>query len=185
MFLYQYITKPKQIGALCPSSSKLAFAMTEHIELDKARYIAEIGAGTGAFTRSILQKKNQAANFFAVEVNEKMANKLSHKIENLDIEVDSAQSLKKIICKRGINNLDIIISGIPWAFLNKQEQDQLLNTLYECLNEGGYFATFAYIIPTFAKVRFKEKLYSLFSEVKISKIIWRNIPPAFVYYCEK
>ena len=69
--------------------------MTEHIELDKARYIAEIGAGTGAFTRSILQKKNQAANFFAVEVNEKMANKLSHKIENLDIEVDSAQSLKK------------------------------------------------------------------------------------------
>ena len=60
--------------------------MTENIDFQKARNIAEIGAGTGAFTRNILSKKDEDANFFAVEINKKMANKLSHKFENLDIE---------------------------------------------------------------------------------------------------
>lgn len=87
MFIIQYFTSPKQTGALCASSSKLAAAMTENIDFQKARNIAEIGAGTGAFTRHILSKKDEDANFFAVEINEKMANKLSHKFENLDEDI--------------------------------------------------------------------------------------------------
>lgn len=45
MFIIQYFTNPKQTGALCASSSKLAAAMTENIDFQKARNIAEIGAG--------------------------------------------------------------------------------------------------------------------------------------------
>lgn len=185
MFIVQYLKKPKQIGALCASSSKLASKMTENIELSKARNIAEIGAGTGAFTKNILAKKDERANFFAVEINEKMAKKLSHKIQNLDIEVNSASNLKEILAKKGIDKLDIVVSGLPWAFLKESEQNSLINTVYECLNDGGYFTTFAYIVPTFAKARFKRQICSLFKEVKTSKIVWQNVPPAFVYYCKK
>lgn len=126
MFIIQYFTSPKQTGALCASSSKLAAAMTENIEIQKARNIAEIGAGTGAFTRHILSKKDEDANFFAVEINKKMANKLSHKFENLDIEINSALNLRKILSKRKINKLDIVISSIPWALMKEKEQEQLL-----------------------------------------------------------
>ena len=185
MFIIQYFTNPKQTGALCASSSKLASAMTENIEFQKARNIAEIGAGTGAFTRHILSKKDEDANFFAVEINKKMANKLSHKFENLDIEINSALNLRKILSKRKINKLDIVISSIPWALLKEKEQEQLLYSIYECLDEGGYFTTFAYILPTRARARFRKKLFTLFGEVKTSKTVWQNIPPAFVYYCKK
>lgn len=185
MFITQYITKPKQIGALCASSSKLACMMTENIELNKAYNIAEIGAGDGAFTKNILTKKNKEANFFVVEINKKMVNKLSQKFKDLDIELNSALNLQEICHKKNISNLDIVISGIPWAFLNKIEQNNLINVIYECLKNDGYFVTFAYILPTIAKTRFRKKIYSLFKEVKMSKIIWQNIPPAFVYYCKK
>ena len=40
MFIIQYFTNPKQTGALCASSSKLAAAMTENIDFQKARNIA-------------------------------------------------------------------------------------------------------------------------------------------------
>ena len=166
MFIIQYFTNPKQTGALCASSSKLAAAMTENIDFQKARNIAEIGAGTGAFTRNILSKKDENANFFAVEIN-------------------SALNLKNILSKRKINKLDIVISSIPWALLKEKEQEQLLYSIYECLDEGGYFTTFAYILPTRARARFRKKLFALFGEVKTSKTVWQNIPPAFVYYCKK
>ncbi|NDJ26484.1 SAM-dependent methyltransferase [Campylobacter sp. MIT 12-5580] len=185
MFIYRYVRHPKQVGALCSSSGKLAFIITENIGLKEADNIVEIGAGTGAFTKQILKKKKNEANFFAIEIDQKMAQKLQERFENLDIEVNSAYHLKEFMQKRNIKSLDTIVSGIPWALLKPKEQERLLNVLYESLSEGGYFSTFAYVLPTLAARRFKKQLFSLFKEVKISKIVWQNIPPAFVYYCKK
>jgi phospholipid N-methyltransferase len=33
--------------------------------------------------------------------------------------------------------------------------------------------------------RFKKKLYAKFDKVETSRIVWSNIPPAFIYICEK
>lgn len=71
MFIIQYFTNPKQTGALCASSSKLAAAMTENIDFQKARNIAEIGAGTGAFTRNILSKKMRMQIFSLLKLTKK------------------------------------------------------------------------------------------------------------------
>ena len=185
MFIYRYLRHPKQTGALCSSSAKLAFAMMQNAHLNEARTIAEIGAGTGAFTKQILKQKQEHSHFFAVEIDEKMAQKLLQKFPSLDVELGSAFELASFLQKRGIKSLDSIISGIPWALLKASEQERLLQILYESLSEDGHFVTFAYVLPTLAARRFKKKLFSLFKEVKISKIIWQNIPPAFVYCCKK
>jgi hypothetical protein len=52
---------------------------------------------------------------------------------------------------------------------------------------GGAFATFAYLQGTFlpAGRSFKKRLTKYFSKVVKSKVIWRNLPPAFVYRCWK
>ncbi|RAX57993.1 SAM-dependent methyltransferase [Helicobacter monodelphidis] len=186
--LIQYIKHPKRTGALCSSSKSLSYTITENIGLEQAEYIAEIGPGTGAFTNFILKKKSPQATFFAVEINDEMASKLRHK--NIDVETGSAEHLAKMMEKRNIPHLDAIVSGIPWALLGQKEQDRLLMSIYNGLKEGGYFATFAYALPTLAipslpARKFRKKIYDIFSEVKTSKIMWQNIPPAFVYYCKK
>lgn len=185
MFFYHYLKNPKQVGALCPSSKKLRRTITQNIGLEHAQNIVEIGAGTGAFTKTILENKHKNAKFFAVEINNKMATKLSKKHQNLDLQVGNAENLLNFLNQRQMQNADIIVSGIPWALLKNYEQEKLLNVIYKSLNKGGYFTTFAYVLPSLAAKEFRKKIFSLFDEVTISKIIWRNIPPAVVYYCKK
>lgn len=185
MFIYRYLKHPKQTGALCSSSQKLADVITSNINLEQAQNIVEIGAGTGSFTKQILKRKRQDAKFLAIEIDEKMAEKLRSKFPNLDIEISNASDLKMILEKRNMQNVETIISGIPWALLKANEQEKLLSIIYENLNKDGFFATFAYILPTLASRRFKKLLFKFFKEVKISKIVWQNFPPALVYYCKK
>ncbi|RDU64020.1 class I SAM-dependent methyltransferase [Helicobacter sp. MIT 14-3879] len=186
MFIYHYIKNPRQMGAICQSSKRLSNAITSNINIEKAKNIIEIGAGTGVFTQTILSKKNPNANFFAIEINPKMAAKLSNKVEKLDIEVGSASNLTYMMNKRGMKGADAIISGIPWAMLKKMEQKELLEEIYNALNNGGYFTTFAYILPTIMATNFKNQLINMFgANIRTSKIVWQNIPPAFVYYCRK
>lgn len=183
--LFYYFTNPKNTGAFCSSSKKLSFAMTDNIGIENARNIIEIGPGMGVFTEVIMRRKASEAKFFAVEINSKIAKELKSKIHRLDIEVNSAQFLPQIMQDRQMLYADIIISGIPWALLTSIEQDEILQSIYNALRVGGYFTTFAYIIPSISARRFRNKLNELFVEVKISKVIWQNIPPAFVYYCKK
>jgi phospholipid N-methyltransferase len=55
------------------------------------------------------------------------------------------------------------------------------------MKDGGKFATFAYlqglIMP--AGIRFRKQLETQFSKVEISKVVWKNLPPAIVYRCQK
>ncbi|MBF7043985.1 class I SAM-dependent methyltransferase [Campylobacter volucris] len=183
MFLYQYLKHPKQTGALCASSKKLSKLITSHVK--NAKNIVEIGPGTGSFTKYILNQKNPNANFFAVEINPQMAQKLQKKIKNIDIEISSAQNLLTMLEKRSIKNADLIISGIPWASLKLKDQDLLLKSIHNALEDQGSFATFAYILPTLKGRKFKKKLFNTFSKVEISPIVWQNLPPAFVYFCTK
>lgn len=187
MFVYNFIKKPKQTGAILPSSKKLALAITHNIALESATYIVELGAGTGAFTRAILAKKNKNAQFLAIEINEKMAQKLAKKINNVDIEINCAQNLKDILHQKGIQKVDCIISGLPWTFFKDAQQDTLLNVIYECLNEGGYFVAFAYAFAfsPFRRRKFERKLGNTFNNVEIPKIVWKNFPPAIIYRCKK
>lgn len=185
MFFYEYIKNPKQIGALCPSSKKLSSVMIKSLDLNQAKSIIEIGPGTGIFTKDILKYKHQNTSFFTIEMNSKMAIKLGQKFENLDIEIGNARNILSFLSQRQMTEVDIVISGIPWSLLKPFEQDRLLLAIYKSLKNNGYFATFAYILPTPASIRFRRRIFDIFKEIKISKIVWKNIPPAVVYFCKK
>jgi phospholipid N-methyltransferase len=57
----------------------------------------------------------------------------------------------------------------------------------ECLSPKGVFTTFAYAhaywLPT--AVRFRKRLKAHFGSVKTSRLVWRNVPPAYVYRCRR
>ncbi|WP_286005496.1 class I SAM-dependent methyltransferase [Campylobacter avium] len=185
MFIKHYIKNPKQTGAICSSSKKLASMMIKGIGINKANCIVEIGPGMGAFTKEILKNKQKESKFFAIEINKDMAQKLKNEIPNLEIITQNALNLENIIKAKKIDKIDNIISGIPWALLDTKEQIALLKVIHHNLSQNGYFTTFAYILPSPQAAVFKKLLGKFFKEVRKSKIVWQNVPPAFVYYCKK
>ena len=183
----QFLRKPLTTGAICPSSPDLSRLMTSDIGVETANVVVELGPGTGAITRFILEKLQKKSVFFAIELNESVLPVFKERFPGRDIYHESASHLPEILESRGLSTADVILSGLPWASFSSGLQDEILAAILRALPEGGAFATFAYlqgtILPT--GVRFRKKLKQYFSRVETSRIAWMNFPPAFVYRCWK
>ena len=57
-FFWQYLRHPRSIGAIAPSSKKLARKMVQPIDFSRASCIMEFGPGTGVFTDELAESKH-------------------------------------------------------------------------------------------------------------------------------
>lgn len=186
-FFKTFIKNPSSIGAVYPTSSVLSGELTSKIGLSKAATVVELGPGTGAITPHIVKKLHSNARFLAIERDKGFYEYLKEKYPTIDVHHEDAVNLDKILKKNNIKSADAIISALPWTTLPESVQDNLLNAVKENLSENGYFTTIAYITGVFTKSgkKFKKKLQENFSEFSVSRLRFRNIPPAFVYRCKK
>lgn len=186
-FLKNFVKSPGTIGAVWPSSSYLAEMITSEISLEESSSIVELGPGTGIFTSYILKKKKPDSKFFVVELNKELYEAIKQKFPDVKIYNKNAVNLKALAAKEGMDGVDAIICGLPWAAFPGSLQDELLNAIVDVLKPGGCFTTFAYLqgllLP--AGKRFRKTLKKHFTSVKTSRTEWKNFPPAFVYRCRK
>jgi phospholipid N-methyltransferase len=187
LFLKRFLANPTLVGAVMPSSPALCREITSDINIESSEVVIELGPGTGAITDEILTVLHPRTKFIAIELDKKMYKSLRVNRPGLNIVNDSAIHLPRIMKEANIKHIDTIVSGLPWASFPEGLQLDILTVVFDSLTEGGYFTTFAYLqglmLP--AGQRFKKLLYKTFKEVKISKVVWNNFPPAIVYRCKK
>lgn len=184
-FLKEFIRKPGQLGAIAPSSLALAREITAEIGLEQARVVVELGPGTGAFTQVVVERMADDAVYLGVENNPAMAALFQERFSQLDLAEASVEDLPQILSARGLGPADCIVSGLPWAIFDDALQRRLMMSLYEAMAHGAHFATFAYlqglILPP--GLRFRRLLNETFDSVSLSRVVYRNLPPALVYRC--
>ncbi len=185
--LREFARRPKEVGIVFPSSERLAKTITSGLDIENARKIAEIGPGTAVFTPHILKRLHKDAKFFAVEKNDKLCEMFEKKFPGVKIYNGDALHIRELARDQGLPGLDVVVSGLPWALFPLRLQMGILKAVSLSLTEGGRFATYAYVQGTVLPggVRLKKILCRYFSEVRTSKIVWSNLPPAFVYRCKK
>jgi phospholipid N-methyltransferase len=182
-----FLRSPKRTGAIAASSRWLARRMVEEMGLAEARVVVELGPGTGAFTGAIAAAVGPSTRFIAVELNEALARDLPARFPGVDVVNDSAEHVPSILAKRGLAAADAILCGLPWAGFPDDLQQRLMKGIVEGLRPGGRFATFAYLHAAWfpAAKRFRRLLEERFSQVTTTRTVWRNLPPAFVYRCQR
>ena len=186
-FLFQFFRTPGVVGAVLPSSRGLAQRMVEWIDWANVRTVIEYGPGTGSFTGQILASKEPGSRFLAIEINPDFVAALAERYPDVQVHQDSVTNVERICRQEGIDQVDAIICGLPWAAFSEENQSQMMEAMMSVLKPGGQFVTFAYLqgllLP--AGRRFKRKLNQSFSEIEKSKTAWLNFPPAFVYRCRR
>ncbi len=182
-FFRHFIASPTQTGALLPSSTGLARLITDEANIESASAVVELGPGTGVFTRQIIERVAQNAVFFAMEINTDFVEMLKKTCPKATVFNDSATNTTKYLKQFGLEHCDTVISGLPWASFETQLQHEIMDAVIDALKPGGRFVTFTYIQSPFlpAGRRFRRLLSDRFSKVTTSRIVWRNLPPAFVY----
>ncbi len=143
-FFGQYVLKPRAVGAVSPSSPSLARKMLKWIDWPNVGTVVEYGPGTGAFTKHILSRMHPGTRFLAIEVNPNFISILSRRYPEVRVYQDSVENVQPICRQEGIDEVDVIISGLPWASFRKKDQAKYLRAMMGVLRPGGCFATFAY-----------------------------------------
>jgi len=186
-FLGAFVKRPFDTGAVAPSSARLATRMTEGMGLAEADTVVELGPGTGAFTRVIQGRLRPQARLLCLEINPELARVLTGRFPRAQVINDSAENLAQHLEAVGGASADSVISGLPWAAFSRERQERLLSAVVTALRPGGRFATFAYLHAAWLPPgrSFRRLLESRFPRVEISAVVWRNLPPAFVYRCQK
>ena len=178
-FVLQYVTKPRTVGAVLPSSKYLAKKMVALVDFDKASYIVELGPGTGVFTDEILCKRKPGTRLLLLERNPEFARQLAKKYEKaqyVTVVNDTAEHMGKYLSMHSIPKADYILSGLPFASLPREVSESILKEAKKHLCDDGKFITFQYTLFR------KSFLASHFCEISITREI-RNIPPAYVLCC--
>jgi phospholipid N-methyltransferase len=185
--LSEFVRQPTRTGAVAPSSRWLAERLVDGVDIDGADTVVELGPGTGAFTRVIADRVRPAALVLAVELNAGLAENLVARFPSVRVVNDSAERLPQHLRSVGRPHADVVLSGLPFAAWREDLQARLLEAIAASLRPGGHFATFAYLQTAWLPNgrRFRKMLEAAFVDVRNSQVEWRNIPPAFVYYCRK
>lgn len=186
-FLAAFVKRPFDTGSITPSSAQLAEAMVEGMELCHADTVVELGPGTGPFTHRIQEQLKPGACLLCFEINPEMAEALRHAFPKVRVVNDSIENLAHHLKEAGRDGVDAVVSGLPWAAFSPDRQQRLLDATVAPMKPGARFTTFAYSHAAWMPParKFRELLDSRFSEVETSKVVWRNVPPAFVYRCRK
>ncbi|MEE2821655.1 MAG: methyltransferase domain-containing protein [Acidobacteriota bacterium] len=185
-FVKEFIRHPSTMWSIAESSKDLAELITDRADLSHASVVVEFGSGTGVFTEMILKKISVDATVIALEINPVFVEETRRRCSQATVFQDSAVNTAQYLRSVGVEKCDRIISGLPWSCFSHPLQDQLLDTIIDVLAPGGRFLTFAYIqgllLPSGR--RFRRCLSSRFKEIEETHIVWKNMPPAFVY-CAK
>ena len=135
----------------------------------------------------IVRSLGPSARFLAIELNARMAAECRERHPSISLVEDSVANARAICDREGIQSVDAVVCGLPWAGFSERMQVTFLDELMRVLKPGGRFATFAYLqgVAFPPGRRFAALLHRYFSRVTTSRVVWLNVPPAFVYRCTR
>ncbi len=168
----------KGVAAVMPSSRYLVERTLRAMDIKHAKKIIEYGAAAGVMTRKILEQMPKDGKLLSIELNDDFYERLK------SLKSDPRMSLYHgdVRCIDSIaeqydfplGDVDVIVSGIPFAFLSGEGRAQLLTKTSALLKPGGRFV--AYQVTTHLMPILKNHFRAVKTQFEI-----RNIPPHFVF----
>jgi len=184
-FLASFLRRPLTVGAVAPSSPRLARTVIQECNLRTATTVVELGAGTGAITEQILAAIGPNTQVIALELDAGHAVRLIERFPRVTVCHASAEDLRAVLARLGCDEVDCVISGLPWASMGPRQQERIMAQVLAVLKPTGHFCGFGYVHAKWygSTQSFHRRLRATFADVRISPVVWGNLPPAFAFSC--
>lgn len=200
MFLLEALRDMRLTGSLAPSGQSLAEALAAPLRGDRTapRTILEVGAGTGAVTRSLVRFLEPDDALHLVESNPRFADRLRRALREdprLAPHADRVRVLEQPVERLSAHRrYDVIVSGLPFANFTPEQVKAILAVYWSALKPGGELTYFAYrggrtlhsaVLSPPAAARHRAVLRVLRSAQLrygvCERTVWNHFPPARVH----
>ncbi|MBP9701776.1 MAG: methyltransferase domain-containing protein [Candidatus Pacebacteria bacterium] len=177
LFVHSAFRDFLSLGEITPSSHFSAKGVVKHGRISTAKRILEIGPGMGPFTKEILRVSPATAEIVVIDKNPDFIEFLKKDIPDTRLVVICGDIIT--IPSEELGVFDSIISSIPLSLLECTQKVSFSQKIHRLLKPGGVFTKAQYSLSS--TKYFKE---SGFGPIKWNLEI-RNIPPIFIYSCQK
>jgi phospholipid N-methyltransferase len=173
-FFRSFLAHPRQVGAVLPTSRWAVRDMLDMANFAGARYVAELGAGTGVYTGEILKRLRADADFLAFEIDPNLVATLRERFDDPRIRIinDSAENIENYLN----GAVDIIVSAIPFTSLPEDAKESVFRAAARALAPEGVMVQIQY------STMLQRDLTRRFASVR-RRLSPLNVPPAFLYAC--
>ncbi|HEX2073220.1 MAG TPA: methyltransferase domain-containing protein [Geodermatophilus sp.] len=174
-FLRSFVTNPRQVGAVLPTSRWAVRDMLDLADVPAADFVVELGAGTGVATKEILARLRPDARLLALEIDPQLARLLEAGFDDprLQVVCGSAEHLEEYLDGA---KADVVVCALPFTSLEPGLRRRLLDHLPRALSGRGVALVIQY------SPLVEPELRKRFPSVR-RRISVLNVPPAFLFAC--
>src|SRR5262245_895275 len=129
-FFGEFVRQPLTVGAVWPSSKRLARLVVSSCTIRPGDTVVELGPGNGAFTELILERMRGHCRFLAVELNASNVATLQRRFPRAHIIHDSAENLRRHLGRAGA---DCVVSGLAWGNMLPRTQNNIFRAILRSL----------------------------------------------------
>ena len=189
-FTSQVLADFKQTAAIRPSSRFLVNGMLRGLPLKRALRVVELGPGTGVFTRQLLDQMPGEGRLLAFEINENFSGYLRENLPDLRLEIVTkcAASAGGELRRRGWNRVDVVISSLGFGCMPDEKGHEIFAGLTPFMDKDSVLSQFQYahqikyLSGRLSRFNISDLLAEHFRRID-RRMVWRNVPPAFVFHC--
>lgn len=176
-FLEAFVRDGKTIGAVSPTSRRVAGRMAALGRVAGARTVAEFGPGMGAITHELLATMPADARLWGFEVYQPFVQHLSETVTDprFTLVAESAEMVTGVDTGMDEPGFDAIISSIPFSLIGPDLTGQIVDAVGKSLRPGAPFIALQYH-PTYLMPYLREH----FEEVRRHPCLW-NFPPVILF----
>jgi phosphatidylethanolamine/phosphatidyl-N-methylethanolamine N-methyltransferase len=171
-FLKGLIARPKNVGAIAPSSPALARAIAREVDPAVPGPVLELGPGTGVITEALLERGIEPDRITAIEYDPDFARLVSRRFPKVHVVRGDAFDLAKTLGNG--EPFAGIVSGLPLLNHPLERRRALIQGALARLKPGAPYVQFSYGTrpPIEAPAG---------ATVKRTALILLNLPPARVW----
>lgn len=177
-FLRALMARPKNVGAIAPSSRALARAMARLLDPARPGPVLELGPGTGVISEAILERGIAPERLILVEYDSDMAAFLRGCFRDVQVIQGDAFDLTTALGARAHEKFSGVISGLPLLNFPPARRRHCMEGIARVLQPGAPLIQFSYGVQPPVKPLPGQT-------VERAALIWANLPPARVWVYRK
>lgn len=143
-------------------------------------------------TRELLNELPRDATLLAFEINPRFISYLEQTFQDprLVLVRESVEYIDRVLREHGYYHVDVVVSSLGLGFMSETQRRRIFDGLMPFVRSHTVLTQYQYIHGLqfsngrFRRLSLQPLLKDYFGAVE-SRIIWRNVPPAYVYTCHR
>jgi phosphatidylethanolamine/phosphatidyl-N-methylethanolamine N-methyltransferase len=178
-FIRGMMAQPKTVGAIMPTSARMAAKMASIIDTGSGLPVLELGPGTGVITRAILARGVKPENLVSIEYSRQFFEHLTDKFPGVQFINGDAFHIEDTLKAYRGQKFDCVISGIPLLNFPMHQRVSLVESLLGLMPAGRPVVQFSY--GPKSPVAKRPDIY----KTEHFDFVVRNIPPAQIWHYKR